>query len=160
MQILSTDGEWNDLVNNFPSAPVGYLRESDPKNLRIGDDPFGGYFEMEKIAFKRFLPSTTIDLKTISNAKDALFRVNEAVENVIDKIGVAGSNESRLHHELRQIQADYLEREKSLSRIVDLDVARAANSDGKRRNKNAKFCDRICPSQSTFSKRNYVEELL
>ena len=142
----------NDLVNNFPSAPVGYLRESDPKNLRIGDDPFGGYFEMEKIAFKRFLPSTTIDLKTISNAKDALFRVNEAVENVIDKIGVAGSNESRLHHELRQIQADYLEREKSLSRIVDLDVARAATAMAKEEIKMQSSATVFAQANQLFSK--------
>mgnify|MGYP001351730474 CR=1 FL=1 len=44
LQILSTDGEWNDL-SLVSTVPKGYLRESDPQNLRAYDDASGGFFE-------------------------------------------------------------------------------------------------------------------
>ena len=77
MRILQSNGLWNDLPDTN-TGPTGYLRESDPNNLKIYDDAHGGDFELQKISFKRFLASTTIDLTTIANAKDALDRVMDA----------------------------------------------------------------------------------
>ena len=47
--------------------------------------------EPQKISFKRFLPSTIIDLTTLANAKDALACVMDAAEDFTDKIALAGS---------------------------------------------------------------------
>ena len=85
LQILQTNGLWNDLPDTN-TGPRGYLRESDPINLKVMDDAHGGHFELNKISFKRFLESTTIDLTNLANAKDALDRVLEAQEDVVDKI--------------------------------------------------------------------------
>ena len=76
------------------------MLESDPINLKVMDDAHGGHFELNKISFKRFLESTTIDLTNLTNAKDALDRVLEAQEDVVDKIALAGSNASRLTSEI------------------------------------------------------------
>ena len=159
LQILSTDGEWNDLslVN---TRPTGYLRESDPNNLRAHDDAFGGFFELAKISFKRFLPSTTIDLTSMTNAKDAMSRIMDAQEDVIDKIALAGSNESRLNSEISALANDIINREKSLSRIEDVDMAitasRLARSEIKMQSTTAIFSQ----ANKLFNQRNYVEELL
>ena len=96
---IRVNGLWNDLPLTS-TGPTGYLRESDPNNLRVNDDVDGGDFELQKISFKRFLPSTAIDLKTLTNAKDALERVMDAQDDVIDKIALAGSNSSRLTSEI------------------------------------------------------------
>ena len=159
LQILSTDGEWNDLslVN---TRPTGYLRESDPNNLRAHDDAFGGFFELAKISFKRFLPSTTIDLTSMTNAKDAMSRIMDAQEDVIDKIALAGSNESRLNSEISALANDIINREKSLSRIEDVDMAitasRLARAEIKMQSTTAIFAQ----ANKLFNQRNYVEDLL
>jgi flagellin-like hook-associated protein FlgL len=159
LQILSTDGEWNDLslVN---TRPTGYLRESDPNNLRAHDDAFGGFFELAKISFKRFLPSTTIDLTSIANAKDAMSRIMDAQEDVIDKIALAGSNESRLNSEISGLANDIINHEKSLSRIEDVDMAitasRLARAEIKMQSTTAIFAQ----ANKLFNQRNYVEDLL
>ena len=159
LQILSTDGEWNDL-SLLNTRPTGYLRESDPNNLRAYDDAFGGFFELAKISFKRFLPSTTIDLTSMTNAKDAMSRIMDAQEDVIDKIALAGSNESRLNSEISALANDIINREKSLSRIEDVDMAitasRLARSEIKMQSTTAIFSQ----ANKLFNQRNYVEELL
>lgn len=160
LQILSTDGKWNDLKDFKVGTPTGYLQESDPLNRRIEDDSKGGYFELAKINFKRFLPSTTIDIKTISNAKDALSRVDQAIEDVIDKIAIAGSNQSRLSSELKQLQALNLETRKSISRIEDLDMARAATKLAKSELKIQSTATVFAHANELFNKRNYVKDLL
>ncbi len=159
LQILSTDGEWNDLsLTN--TGPTGYLRESDPNNLRAYDDASGGFFELAKISFKRFLPSTTIDLTSMANAKDALSRIMEAQEDVIDKIALTGSNESRLNSEISAMAKSLTNREKSISRLEDVDMAitatRLARAEIKIQSKTAIFAQ----ANKLFNQRNYVDELL
>ena len=159
LQILSTDGEWNDL-SLVSTVPKGYLRESDPQNLRAYDDASGGFFELSKISFKRFLPSTTIDLTSMVNARDALTRVISAQEDVIDKIALTGSNESRLTSEISALGEALINREKSLSRIEDVDMAitasRLARAEIKMQSTTAIFAQ----ANKLFNQRNYVDELL
>jgi len=156
----SKNGKWNDYAENGINYVGGYLQESDPLNLKINDDDKGGHFEITKINFKRFLPSTTIDIKTISNAKDALSRVDQAIEDVIDKIAIAGSNQSRLSGELKQLQALNLETRKSISRIEDLDMARAATKLAKSELKIQSTATVFAHANELFNKRNYVKDLL
>ena len=159
LQILSTDGEWNDL-SLVSTVPTGYLRESDPRNLRAYDDASGGFFELSKISFKRFLPSTTIDLTSMANAQDALTRVISAQEDVIDRIALTGSNESRLRSEIGALGEALINREKSLSRIEDVDMAitasRLARAEIKMQSTTAIFAQ----ANKLFNQRNYVDELL
>ena len=159
LQILSTNGLWNDLPDTGRKLP-GYLQESDPLNLRIGDDHEDGFFELTTINFKRFLPSTTIDLKSVVSAEDALSRLSEATEDVIDKLAIIGSNESRLVHELRQLQTTQVEKLKSLSRIEDVDMARAATQLAKAEIKIQTTATVFAQANELFNKRNYVAELL
>ena len=142
------------------SDPTGYIRESDPNNLRVYDDAKGGFFELSKINFKRFLPSTTIDLTSMASAKDALARVMVAQDDVIDKIALTGSNESRLNSEINALTEDAINREKSLSRIEDVDMAitasRLARAEIRMQSTTAIFAQ----ANKLFNQRNYVEELL
>ena len=159
LQILSTDGEWNDL-RLTSTVPTGYLRESDPNNLQVNNDVSGSFFEMSKISFKRFLPSTTIDLTSLSNAKDALTRVLAAQEDVIDKIALAGANESRLKSEISGLERHLTNQEQALSRIEDVDMAiiasRLARTEIKMQSTTAIFAQ----ANKLFNQRNYVDELL
>ncbi len=159
LQILSTDGEWNDL-RLTSTVPTGYLRESDPNNLQVNNDVSGSFFEMSKISFKRFLPSTTIDLTSLSSAKDALSRVLAAQEDVIDKIALAGANESRLKSEIFGLEKHLTSQEQALSRIEDVDMAitasRLARTEIKMQSTTAIFAQ----ANKLFNQRNYVDELL
>ena len=160
LQILSTDGEWNDLRNSVPGTPTGYLRESDPNNLKVNDAADGGEFELQKISFKRFLESTTIDLTTMANSKDALERVMEAQEDVIDKIALAGSNSARLTSEINALDVDFVHKETSLSRIEDVDMALTASRLAKAEIKMQAAASIFAQANALFSQRNYVDELL
>ena len=160
LQILASDGKWNDLRDSTLSTPTGYIRESDPKNLQVYDDAKSGFFELAKINFKRFLPSTKIDLTSMASAKDALARVMVAQDDVIDKIALTGSNESRLNSEINALTQDSINREKSLSRIEDVDMAitasRLARAEIRMQSTTAIFAQ----ANKLFNQRNYVEELL
>lgn len=160
LQILASDGKWNDLRDSTLSTPTGYIRESDPKNLQVYDDAKSGFFELAKINFKRFLPSTKIDLTSMASAKDALARVMVAQDDVIDKIALTGSNESRLNSEINALTQDAINREKSLSRIEDVDMAitasRLARAEIRMQSTTAIFAQ----ANKLFNQRNYVEELL
>ena len=118
------------------------------------------FFELSKISFKRFLPSTTIDLTSMVNARDALTRVISAQEDVIDKIALTGSNESRLTSEISALGEALINREKSLSRIEDVDMAitasRLARAEIKMQSTTAIFAQ----ANKLFNQRNYVDELL
>ena len=160
LQILSTDGEWNDLRNSVPGTPTGYLRESDPNNLKVNDAADGGEFELQKISFKRFLESTTIDLTTMANSKDALERVMEAQEDVIDKIALAGSNSARLTSEINALDVDFVHKETSLGRIEDVDMALTASRLAKAEIKMQAAASIFAQANALFSQRNYVDELL
>lgn len=160
LQILSTDGEWNDLKDFQTGNPTGYLRESDPNNLKVNDAADGGDFELQKISFKRFLPSTAIDLKTLTNAKDALERVMDAQEDVIDKIALAGSNSARLTSEITALDSDFVHKETSLGRIEDVDMAITASRLAKAEIKMHAAASIFAQANALFVQRNYVEELL
>ena len=160
LQILSTDGEWNDLKDFQTGNPTGYLRESDPNNLNVNDDAHGGDFELQKISFKRFLSSTTIDLTTLANAKDALERVMDAQEDVIDKIALAGSNSARLNSEITALGSDLVNKEKSLGRIEDVDMAITASRLAKAEIRMQAAASIFVQANALFTQRNYVEELL
>ena len=160
LQILSTDGEWNDLKDFTTGNPTGYLRESDPNNLKIYDDAHSGSFDLQKISFKRFLPSTTIDLTTLDNAKDALERVTDAQGDVIDKIALAGSNEARINSEISALDKQLVNQEVALSRIEDLDMALAAGRFAKTQLKMQVATTMMAQANMLFTQRNYVEDLL
>jgi flagellin-like hook-associated protein FlgL len=106
------------------------------------------------------LPSTTIDLTSLANAKDALSRVMEAQDDVVDKIALTGSNASRLNSEILSSENDLINREKSLSRIEDVDMAitasRLARAEIKMQSTTAIFAQ----ANKLFNQRNYVDELL
>ena len=160
LQILSTDGEWNDLKDFTPGNPTGYLRESDPNNLKVNDDAHGGDFELQKISFKRVLESTTIDLTTLANAKDALERVMDAQDDVIDKIALAGSNSARLTSEITALDIDFVRKETSLGRIEDVDMAITASRLAKAEIKMQVAVSIFVQANALFTQRNYVDELL
>jgi flagellin-like hook-associated protein FlgL len=160
LQILSTDGEWNDLNHLVTGNPTGYLRESDPNNLRVNDAADGGEFELQKISFKRFLESTTIDLTTMANAKDALERVLNAQDDVIDKIALAGSNSARLTSEITALDTDFVHRETFLGRIEDVDMALTASRLAKAEIKMQAATSILAQANALFAQRNYVAELL
>ena len=156
---IRVNGLWNDLPLTS-TGPTGYLRESDPNNLRVNDDVDGGDFELQKISFKRFLPSTAIDLKTLTNAKDALERVMDAQDDVIDKIALAGSNSSRLTSEITALDSDFVHKESSLGRIEDVDMAITASRLAKAEIKIHAAASIFAQANALFAQRNYVEELL
>jgi len=156
---IRVNGLWNDLPLTS-TGPTGYLRESDPNNLKVNDAADGGDFEMQKISFKRFLPSTTIDLTTLTNAKDALERVMDAQEDVIDKIALAGSNSARLTSEITALDSDFVHKETSLGRIEDVDMAITASRLAKAEIKMHAAASIFAQANALFAQRNYVEELL
>ena len=124
------------------------------------DDAHGGHFELNKISFKRFLESTTIDLTNLANAKDALDRVLEAQEDVVDKIALAGSNASRLTSEIVALEENLAGKERCLGRIDDLDIARSASSLAKAEIKMQAASSILAQANALFAQRNYIQELL
>ena len=156
---IRINGLWNDLPLTS-TGPTGYLRESDPNNLRVNDAADGGDFEMQKISFKRFLESTSIDLTTLANAKDALERVMDAQEDVTDKIALAGSNSARLSSEITALGVDFAHRETSLGRIEDVDMAITASRLAKAEIKMQAATSIFAQANALFAQRNYVDELL
>ncbi len=156
---IRVNGLWNDLPLTS-TGPTGYLRESDPNNLKVNDAADGGEFELQKISFKRFLESTTIDLTTMANSKDALERVMEAQEDVIDKIALAGSNSARLTSEINALDVDFVHKETSLGRIEDVDMALTASRLAKAEIKMQAATSIFVQANALFTQRNYVDELL
>ncbi|MEC8044174.1 MAG: flagellin [Verrucomicrobiota bacterium] len=156
---ITTQEKWNDL-HLFNNGPTAYLRESDPSDLNMQRDPHGDSFELQRINFKRFLPSTNIDLKSIANAQDALSRVMAAEDDVSDKLALVGSNASRIASEFEAIQSQVVEKEKTLSRIEDLDVAAAATSLARAEIRMQATTFVFTQANKLFNQRNYVEELL
>jgi flagellin-like hook-associated protein FlgL len=96
----------------------------------------------------------------MASAKDALARVMVAQDDVIDKIALTGSNESRLNSEINALTEDVINREKSISRIEDVDMAitasRLARAEIRMQSTTAIFSQ----ANKLFNQRNYVEELL
>ena len=96
----------------------------------------------------------------MANAKDALERVMDAQEDVIDKIALAGSNSARLSSEITALDVDFVHKETSLGRIEDVDMAitasRLARAEIKMQSTTAIFAQ----ANKLFNQRNYVDELL
>jgi flagellin-like hook-associated protein FlgL len=84
----------------------------------------------------------------------------EAQDDVVDKIALTGSNASRLNSEILSSENDLINREKSLSRIEDVDMAitasRLARAEIKMQSTTAIFAQ----ANKLFNQRNYVDELL
>ena len=160
LQIRSADSLWNDLPDDELRSPVGYIRESDPINLQVQNDEHGQEFELERINFKRFLPSTEINLKTIANAQDALGRVVDAEGDVSDKLALVGASAARIRSEFESLDEQVVEKEKTLSRIADLDMAVAASRLAKLEVRMQAMTSVFVHANRIFDQRNYVEELL
>ena len=156
----SKNGKWNDYSEDSDNYVQGYLRESDPKDIKVGNDSNGGSLEIKAINFMRFLPSTSIDLKSIENSKDALSRLSTAIDDVLDKIATTGSNLSRLDQEISAIENTFDKNELALSRLEDSDFARAATQLAKAEIKIHATAAVFAQANELFNKRNYVEELL
>ena len=159
LQLLKGGSLWNDL-KSFSTNPTGYLRESDPVNLRVQNDEHGQEFELERINFKRFLPSTEINLKTIANAQDALGRVADAEGDVSDKLALVGASAARIRSEVESLDEQVVEKETTLSRIADLDMAVAASRLAKLEVRMQAMTSVFVHANRIFDQRNYVEELL
>ena len=159
LQLLKGGSLWNDL-RSTSSNPTGYLRESDPVNLRVQNDEHGQEFELQRVNFKRFLPSTEIDLKTMANAQDALGRIMEAEEDVSDKLALVGASAARFRSEFESMDEQMVEKEKTLSRIADLDMAVAASRLARLEVRMQATTSVFVQANRIFDQRNYVEELL
>ena len=160
LQILSNNALWNDLPHETSTNPRGYIRESDPVNLRVQNDEHGQEFELQRVNFKRFLPSTEIDLKTMANAQDALGRIMEAEEDVSDKLALVGASAARFRSEFESMDEQVVEKEKTLSRIADLDMAVAASRLARLEVRMQATTSVFVQANRIFDQRNYVEELL
>ena len=160
LQILSHNALWNDLPHETSTNPRGYIRESDPVNLRVQSDEHGQEFELQRVNFKRFLPSTEIDLKTMANAQDALGRIMEAEEDVSDKLALVGASAARFRSEFESMDEQMVEKEKTLSRIADLDMAVAASRLARLEVRMQATTSVFVQANRIFDQRNYVEELL
>ena len=160
LQILSSNALWNDLPHETSTNPRGYIRESDPVNLRVQNDEHGQEFELERVNFKRFLPSTEINLKTIANAQDALERLSDAGDDVSNKLALVGASSTRIRTEFENLDEQIVEKEKTLSRIADLDMAVAASRLAKLEVRMQATTSVFIQANRIFDQRNYVEELL
>ena len=160
LQILARNSLWNDLNHLNNEVPTGYVRESDPINLLVQNDEHGQEFELKRINFKRFLPSTEINLKTIASAQDALNRVADAEDDVSDKLALVGASAARIRSEFESLDEQVVEKEKALSRIADLDMAVAASRLAKLEVRMQATTSVFVHANRIFDQRNYVEELL
>ena len=77
-----------------------------------------------------------------------------------DKLALVGSNASRIASEFEAIQSKVVEKEKTLSRIEDLDVAAAATSLARAEIRMQATTFVFTQANKLFNQRNYVEELL
>ena len=122
LQIRIT-GDWND-YRTSNTRPRGYLRETDQNNLKVLNHRDGDGFELQKITYKRFLPSTTIGLDTVEDAQSALGRLREAIDDVASKRAQAGANMSRLKGDIGKLRNESVSYGLALSRVEDLDYSR------------------------------------
>jgi flagellin len=101
-----------------------------------------------------------IGVGTISEARKALGTLDSALEGIVDARAMTGASLSRIDHETKGLDSKYMQKEKSLGRIEDLDVARAATQLAKAEIKLQSSAQVYEHANTLFSKRNYVEELL
>ena len=67
-----------------------------------------------------------IGIGNITNAQKSLGIFDTALEGIVDARAMTGASLSRIDHEISELDSSYVQKEKSLGRIEDLDVARAA----------------------------------
>lgn len=101
-----------------------------------------------------------VGIGTISEARKALGTLDSALEGIVDARAMTGSSLSRIDHQISGLDSKYVQKEKSLGRIEDLDVARAATQLAKAEIKLQSSAQVFAHANNLFSKRNYVEELL
>ena len=86
--------------------------------------------------------------------------MDTALEGIVDARAMTGASLSRIDHEISELDSSYVQKEKSLGRIEDLDVARAATQLAKAEIKLQSSAKVFAHANELFTKRNYVEELL
>ena len=163
-QASNPAGSWNDLADkiNNPSLyqPKGYVRETDQNSLHQQNDEFAGSFEISNGLFQKFIFSSMLGVGTMSEARKALGTLDSALGGIADARAMTGASLSRIDHEIKGLDSKYMQKEKSLGRIEDLDVARAATQLAKAEIKLQSSAQVYEHANTLFSKRNYVEELL
>ena len=166
-QVLQPDGTrgaWNDLADTTTSGatyqPRGYVRETDQASLQQQSNEFSDSFEIANGLFQKFIFSSMVGIGTISEARKALGTLDSALEGIVDARAMTGSSLSRIDHQISGLDSKYVQKEKSLGRIEDLDVARAATPLAKAEIKLQSSAKVFAHANELFNKRNYVEELL
>lgn len=99
-------------------------------------------------------------MKTMANAQDALGRIMEAEEDVSDKLALVGASAARFRSEFESMDEQVMEKEKTLSRIADLDMAVAASRLARLEVRMQATTSVFVQANRIFDQRNYVEELL
>ena len=160
----SPAGSWNDLPNigTFSTGlqPTGYVRETDQSSLQQQSNEFSSSFEIANGLFQKFIFSSMVGVGTMSEASKALETLDTALEGIVDARAMTGASLSRIDHEISELESSYVQKEKSLGRIEDLDVARAATQLAKAEIKLQSSAKVFAHANELFNKRNYVEELL
>ena len=160
----SPAGSWNDLPNisTFSTGlqPTGYVRETDQASLQQQSNEFSDSFEIANGLFQKFIFSSMIGIGNITNAQKSLGILDTALEGIVDARAMTGASLSRIDHEISELDSSYVQKEKSLGRIEDLDVARAATQLAKAEIKLQSSAKVFAHANELFTKRNYVEELL
>ena len=166
-QVLQPDGStgaWNDLADTTTSGatyqPRGYVRETDQASLQQQSNEFSESFEIANGLFQKFIFSSMIGIGNITNAQKSLGILDTALEGIVDARAMTGASLSRIDHEISELDSSYVQKEKSLGRIEDLDVARAATQLAKAEIKLQSSAKVFAHANELFTKRNYVEELL
>jgi len=157
-------GAWNDLRDTNTSGatyqPRGYVRETDQASLQQQSNEFSSSFEIANGLFQKFIFSSMIGIGNITNAQKSLGILDTALEGIVDARAMTGASLSRIDHEISELDSSYVQKEKSLGRIEDLDVARAATQLAKAEIKLQSSAKVFAHANELFNKRNYVEELL
>ena len=157
-------GAWNDLRDTNTSGatyqPRGYVRETDQASLQQQSNEFSDSFEIANGLFQKFIFSSMIGIGNITNAQKSLGILDTALEGIVDARAMTGASLSRIDHEISELDSSYVQKEKSLGRIEDLDVARAATQLAKAEIKLQSSAKVFAHANELFNKRNYVEELL
>ena len=96
----------------------------------------------------------------MAKAQDALGRIMEAEEDVSDKLALVGASAARFHSEFESLDEQVVEKEKTLSRIADLDMALAASRLARLEVRMQATTSVFIQANRIFDQRNYVEELL
>ena len=157
-------GAWNDLRDTNTSGatyqPRGYVRETDQASLQQQSNEFSDSFEIANGLFQKFIFSSMIGIGNITNAQKSLGILDTALEGIVDARAMTGASLSRIDHEISELDSSYVQKEKSLGRIEDLDVGRAATQLAKAEIKLQSSAKVFAHANELFNKRNYVEELL